>query len=118
VFEQVHVLNVEYLVIFSMVMYSNEKHCAAGKQGINLSGGQKQRVNLARAVYYNADTCLLDDPLSAGASITSLSTACHQQLGQGGLGWAGAEAPLWIPSFVGLKRAFIRCDDVCVYLWG
>ncbi|CAE7132182.1 unnamed protein product, partial [Rhizoctonia solani] len=36
-----------------------------GEKGISLSGGQKQRINIARAVYYNADVVLFDDPLSA-----------------------------------------------------
>jgi len=36
-----------------------------GERGITLSGGQKQRINLARAVYYDSDIILMDDPLSA-----------------------------------------------------
>ncbi|KAL9964378.1 hypothetical protein ACROYT_G028009 [Oculina patagonica] len=36
-----------------------------GEKGINLSGGQKQRISLARAMYFDADVYLLDDPLSA-----------------------------------------------------
>ncbi|KAG5461158.1 MAG: P-loop containing nucleoside triphosphate hydrolase protein [Olpidium bornovanus] len=35
------------------------------ERGSNLSGGQKQRASIARAVYNDADTVLLDDPLSA-----------------------------------------------------
>ncbi|CAH3112435.1 unnamed protein product [Porites lobata] len=36
-----------------------------GERGVVLSGGQKARISLARAVYYDADIYLLDDPLSA-----------------------------------------------------
>lgn len=36
-----------------------------GDQGINLSGGQKQRITIARALYSQANTLILDDPLSA-----------------------------------------------------
>ncbi len=35
------------------------------KNGENLSGGQRQRISLARAVFRNAATYLLDDPMSA-----------------------------------------------------
>ena len=36
-----------------------------GERGVSLSGGQKARISLARALYFDADIYLLDDPLSA-----------------------------------------------------
>ncbi|KAI4139185.1 MAG: hypothetical protein LQ341_004313 [Variospora aurantia] len=36
-----------------------------GERGITVSGGQKQRLNIARAIYFNSDMVLMDDPLSA-----------------------------------------------------
>ena len=36
-----------------------------GERGVSLSGGQKARISLARALYFEADLYLLDDPLSA-----------------------------------------------------
>jgi ATP-binding cassette subfamily C (CFTR/MRP) protein 1 len=36
-----------------------------GERGITVSGGQKQRINIARAIYFNANLVLMDDPLSA-----------------------------------------------------
>ncbi|KAI0123118.1 ABC transporter [Xylariales sp. AK1849] len=36
-----------------------------GERGITISGGQKQRINIARAIYFDADVVIMDDPLSA-----------------------------------------------------
>ncbi|TLD39578.1 hypothetical protein E2P81_ATG00565 [Venturia nashicola] len=36
-----------------------------GERGITISGGQKQRLNIARAIYFDADIIIMDDPLSA-----------------------------------------------------
>ncbi|CAG8541938.1 7652_t:CDS:2, partial [Acaulospora colombiana] len=51
-----------------------------GEKGINLSGGQKQRISIARAVYFDADIVLLDDPLSSVDAHVSnhLFTQCIQ----------------------------------------
>ncbi|POS84754.1 hypothetical protein EPUL_003663 [Erysiphe pulchra] len=36
-----------------------------GERGVTISGGQKQRINIARAIYFDANLILMDDPLSA-----------------------------------------------------
>ena len=48
-----------------MKNFPSKENTLIGEKGINLSGGQRARINLARAVYYDADVYLLDDPLSA-----------------------------------------------------
>lgn len=49
----------------------NGDQTLAGEKGARLSGGQCARINLARAMYYDADIYLLDDPLSAVDTIVS-----------------------------------------------
>lgn len=46
-------------------MLPNGDATEIGERGITVSGGQKQRINIARAIYFNADIVLMDDPLSA-----------------------------------------------------
>ena len=51
------------------------------KNGENLSGGQRQRISLARAVFKNAGTYFLDDPMSAIGKLTLLDNAPNQVVG-------------------------------------
>jgi ATP-binding cassette subfamily C (CFTR/MRP) protein 1 len=46
-------------------MLPNGDSTEIGERGITVSGGQKQRLNIARAIYFDADIILMDDPLSA-----------------------------------------------------
>lgn len=46
-------------------MLPNNDATEIGERGITVSGGQKQRLNIARAIYFDADIVLMDDPLSA-----------------------------------------------------
>lgn len=48
-----------------MEMFPNGDQTEIGERGITVSGGQKQRLNIARAIYFNAELILMDDPLSA-----------------------------------------------------
>ncbi|KAG1657837.1 Multidrug resistance-associated protein 4 [Nymphon striatum] len=59
----------------------NGDETIVGERGIQLSGGQRARISLARALYYDADIYLLDDPLSAvDAEVGNhLYTKCIQE---------------------------------------
>ncbi|KAL2004862.1 hypothetical protein VTN00DRAFT_3135 [Thermoascus crustaceus] len=46
-------------------MFPDHDRTEIGERGITVSGGQKQRLNIARAIYFDADIVLMDDPLSA-----------------------------------------------------
>ncbi|KAK8168087.1 ABC multidrug transporter-like protein [Phyllosticta citrichinensis] len=46
-------------------MLPNGDQTEIGERGITVSGGQKQRLNIARAIYFETDIVLMDDPLSA-----------------------------------------------------
>ncbi|ORY72006.1 P-loop containing nucleoside triphosphate hydrolase protein [Pseudomassariella vexata] len=48
-----------------MDMLPNGDATEIGERGITISGGQKQRLNIARAIYFDADIVIMDDPLSA-----------------------------------------------------
>lgn len=45
-------------------MLPNHDQTEIGERGITISGGQKQRLNIARAIYFNSDLIIMDDPLS------------------------------------------------------
>ena len=46
-------------------LLENRDETIVGEKGVTLSGGQKARISLARALYFDADILLLDDPISA-----------------------------------------------------
>ncbi|KAI1864810.1 uncharacterized protein JN550_008630 [Neoarthrinium moseri] len=46
-------------------MLPNGDSTEIGERGITISGGQKQRLNIARAIYFDSDIVIMDDPLSA-----------------------------------------------------
>ncbi|KAF6841727.1 ABC transporter family protein [Colletotrichum plurivorum] len=48
-----------------LAMLPNGDMTEIGERGITISGGQKQRLNIARAIYFDSDIVLMDDPLSA-----------------------------------------------------
>ncbi|GKT40843.1 multidrug resistance protein fer6 [Colletotrichum spaethianum] len=48
-----------------LAMLPNGDLTEIGERGITISGGQKQRLNIARAIYFDSDVVLMDDPLSA-----------------------------------------------------
>lgn len=54
-----------------LAMMKDSDMTDVGESGTGISGGQRQRVNLARAVYANTETIILDDVLSALDTVTA-----------------------------------------------
>ena len=52
-------------LIDDLKMFEAGDETEIGERGTNLSGGQKARLVLARALYFDADIYLFDDPISA-----------------------------------------------------
>ena len=48
-----------------MSILQNGDKTVIGERGSTLSGGQRARISCARALYFDADIYLLDDPISA-----------------------------------------------------
>ncbi|OAR03170.1 hypothetical protein LLEC1_03577 [Akanthomyces lecanii] len=62
----------------------NGDETMTGTDGCNLSGGQKQRLGLARSLYIDASTIILDDVLSSLDTTTAV-TVFDRLFGPGGL---------------------------------
>ncbi len=59
-------------LILDLSQLPNRDQTIVGEQGMSLSGGQKQRIQLARTLYSDAQTYILDDPFSALDQNTTL----------------------------------------------
>lgn len=60
-----------------MELFEAGDESEVGEKGLTLSGGQKARITLARAVYSQAETLLLDDVLAALECVVSMTSSAQ-----------------------------------------